>query len=329
MRDERYFAVFEDSGNGGALAALSAELLAQQRTGWQALADGYTALDNALTREIHGVGWGVQLQCNPRRIVSSAAKLDAESIKNRPCFLCDANLPAEQKAILYRNSYNILCNPAPIFPGHYTIAATRHTPQSLADNLETLLLLADDFGAGTTVFYNGPRAGASAPDHLHFQAAPTGRMPIEKDVQIQIDAIETQSVNGVTVFRTKGLGRGILVFRGTSASSIIAILKRTLLVLAARRGEASAEEPPVNIFCSRIAESWQLLLFPRLKLRPDAFFEEGEGRIVVSPGSADMGGVIITPREQDFHSLTAATVAGIYQEVAFDDGMTGDVLAAL
>jgi hypothetical protein len=328
MSNERYFAVFEGSGNRGALAALSAELLARQKVGWQALADGYTALGNARTREIYGEGWGVRLQCNPRRIVSSAAKLDAESIKRRPCFLCEANLPAEQEAILYRKNYNILCNPAPIFPAHYTIAATQHTPQLLADNLETLLMLADDFGVGTTIFYNGPRAGASAPDHLHFQAAPHGLMPIEHEAPAQWRKTAVKYLNGVEIFRTSGLARGILVVRGGISGQVIDAIARILTVLA-ERAAAPGEEPLLNIYCSRIGEVWQALLCPRLKLRPNAFYREGEEQLVVSPGAADMGGVIITPREKDYNALNCEKIVEIYREVAFDDAMVEEVADSL
>jgi len=120
-------------------------------------------------REIRGDGWGVKIQFNPRRIVSSGAQLDPESLRRRPCFLCLENLPPEQQAVLYREDYLVLCNPLPVFPGHLTIAHRCHLPQSLSGKVPTLIRLAADFGSRMTVFYNGPRAGASAPDHFHFQ----------------------------------------------------------------------------------------------------------------------------------------------------------------
>jgi len=326
--DSKYFSGFDGGKGRGSLTCLSAELLEKQKKNWPALAEGYDTLEKSLTREIDGGSWRVQLQCNPRRVVSSGAKLDPESIKNRPCFLCPENLPDGQEAILYRNHYNLLCNPAPIFPGHLTIAAVRHTPQALLENIDLLLLLADDFGSGTVVFYNGPRAGASAPDHLHFQAAPCGFMPIEKDVFIQGRGADKKSIDGVEIFRTKGLARGVLVMRGSRDSAVIGVVERILRTLGNRR-TASAGEPLLNIFCTRTEEGWRLLLFPRLKHRPAAFFCEGEERLFVSPGAADMGGVIITPRESDFYALTAEKVADIYREVAFDDAMVGELLSEL
>ncbi|MHB8829499.1 MAG: DUF4922 domain-containing protein [Syntrophales bacterium] len=324
-----YFSVFTGGEGPGSLSDPAAELLKRQKKNWPALLEGYAALERSLTREIDGGKWRVQIQCNPRRIVSSGAKLDPESIKRRPCFLCPENLPAEQEAILYRDNYHILCNPAPIFPGHLTIAAIRHTPQSLLENIESLLLLADDFGPGTTVFYNGPRAGASAPDHLHFQAAPCGFMPIEEEaLAAPAQRTGARVMDGVEIFGTRGLARGVLVISGGSDSAVIRTFERILAVLAGRLTFVEGE-PPLNIFCFRIEEGWLLLLFPRLKHRPDAFFREGRDKLVLSPGAADMGGVIIAPREGDFDALTAAMVADIYREVAFDDAMVGEVLAGL
>jgi len=324
----RYFAGFDGETVGVSLAGLAAELLGKQKKNWPALGEGYVALEKSLTKEIDGGNWRVQIQCNPRRIVSSGAKLDPEAIKRRPCFLCPENLPAAQEAILYRHDYNVLCNPAPIFPGHLTIAARRHTPQSLLENMDLLLLLAADFGPGTTVFYNGPRAGASAPDHLHFQVAPSGLMPIEKEALVQGRGADKKCIDGVEIFRTKGLARGVLVLRGAGDSAVIKAVERILRILG-NRINASADEPPLNIFCTRTEGVWQLLLFPRLKHRPDAFFREGERQLVVSPGAADMGGVIVAPREKDFHALTAEKVADIYREVACDEALVGRLLAEL
>ena len=322
-----YFAVYDGRDKGISLAGISAELLAMQKETWPALQEGYAALKASLTREIDCGSWKVQVQCNPHRMFSSGAKVDPETIKNRPCFLCPKNLPAEQKAILYRNTYHILCNPVPIFPGHLTIPNVRHIDQSLAENIETILLLADDFGSLITVFYNGPNAGASAPDHLHFHAAPCGPMPIEEEVAKQIGKAKPRLIGKVAMSRTSGLGRGVLVMSGNDGAAIVSMVKKVLAILG---GMTAAEgEPLLNIFCKRLGKGWQLLIFPRLKHRPDAFFKEGEQQLIVSPGSSDMGGIIITPREKDFHRLTAELVASIYKEVAFDDAMVEKTLSQL
>lgn len=325
--DKKYFAIFNGAEGEDALSILTTKLFEKQKEEWTALADGHAMLQKALVREIDGGSWRGLIQCNPGRIVSSGAKIDPESLKNRPCFLCPDNLPARQQTILYRSNFNILCNPAPIFPGHLTVAAIRHVPQSLLGNVASLLLLAEDFGPGSTVFYNGPRAGASAPDHLHFHVVPRGVMPIEKEVLIQGREAEKKDVNGAKIFRTKGLVRGVLVVRADRVSAVVSAIERIVGVLG--RSTLSEEEPMLNLFCSFSEGGWQLLLFPRLKHRPDAFFREGEGQLLVSPGSADMGGVVSAPREKDFHVLTAASIAEIYREVAFDDVMIGELFSEL
>ncbi len=321
------FAVYNGQDDGLSLAEMAARLLAGQKEGWPALRDGYAGLESSLIQEIDGGNWKIQIQCNPRRMASSGADVHPEAIKNRRCFLCPENRPVEQQAILYRGAYHILCNPAPIFPRHLTIAHIRHIPQSLGGNVETMLLLAEDFGPATAVFYNGPRSGASAPDHLHFQAAPYGLMPIKNELDRQTGKCTQRIIGNVAIFRTEGLGRGVLVLRGNDGEAIVAMVGKILAVLSDMT--AATQEPLVNVLCVRFGCGWQLLIFPRLKHRPDAFFSEGERRLIVSPGSADMAGVMITPRQKDFHRLTADVVASLYREVAFDDIMVEKLLAKL
>jgi hypothetical protein len=311
------FAVFDGVRETVPLAVLAAALLERQKKTWPGLTVGYEALGEAGVREIRGDGWGVQVQFNPRRIVSSGAKLDPESIRRRPCFLCMENLPPEQQAILYRDDYLVLCNPMPIFPGHLTIAHRRHLPQSLPENVLTFLRLAMDFGPRTTLFYNGPRAGASAPDHLHFQAAPAGLMPVEKEVLDPRKRTGARRRAGVEICRTAGLARGILVIEGKEEGDVAAAVGEVIGLLGRRA--TSDGEPLLNVLCTRTGDGWRLILFPRLKLRPAAYFLEGEERLVVSPGAVDMGGMIITPREKDYLALDRERVLEIYREVAFDD----------
>ncbi|MEI7673550.1 MAG: DUF4922 domain-containing protein [Deltaproteobacteria bacterium] len=322
----RFYAVF-DGRSGPPLADLALALLEQQKITWPGLAEGYEALGEVRLREIYGDGWGVKIQFNPGRIVSSGAKVDPETIRRRPCFLCPDHLPPEQQAILYRDDYLVLCNPMPIFPGHLTIAHRRHLPQSLPENMLTLLKLADDFGPRMTLFYNGPRAGASAPDHLHFQAAPAGLMPIEKEILNPRKRAGARWRDGVEIFRTMGLARGILVIEGTEEGSVAAAVGELIDMLG--RQATSDGEPLLNIFCTRTRAGWRLILFPRLKLRPAAYFLEGEKRLLVSPGAVDMAGILITSMEKDFHALTPDLVCGIFREVALDDAAVEALLAAI
>jgi hypothetical protein len=323
----RCFASFDGAGESASLIDLADDLLERQKKNWSRLVDGYAALSAVRVREIRGNGWRVQVQFNPRRIVSSGAKLDPESIRRRPCFLCPENLPPEQEAICYRGDYLILCNPVPIFPGHRTISHVRHLPQSLPDNLRTFLRLAADFGPRMTVFYNGPRAGASAPDHLHFQAAPAGLMPVEEEILDPRKRAGTKRRDGVKITQTMGLGRGILVIEGEKEESVAAAAGNAIHALG--HMTSADQEPMLNILCTRTEKGWRLILFPRRKHRPDAYFREGRDGLLISPGAADMGGIMITPREEDFLALTPDLVSGIFREVAFEDADTDAFLALM
>jgi hypothetical protein len=323
----RCFASFDGKEGSTLLLDLADALLERQKQNWPMLVDGYAALSAARIREIHGDGWGVQLQFNPRRIMSSRAKVDPESIRRRPCFLCRENLPPEQEAISYRDDYLILCNPAPIFPGHRTIAHIGHLPQSLPDHLGIFLQLAADFGPRMTVFYNGPLAGASAPDHLHFQAAPAGLMPVEAEILHPRKRVGAKRRDGVKIWQATGLGRGILVIEGEKKENVAAATGDAIRALG--RLTSTDQEPMLNILCTHTKEGWRLLLFPRRKHRPHAYFREGGERLLISPGAADMGGIIITPREEDFFALTPDLISGIFREVAFDDTATAALLSLL
>ncbi len=71
------------------------------------------------------------------------------------------------------------------------------------------------------------------------------------------------------------------------------------------------------------------MIIPRRKHRPDAYFREGEEKILVSPGAVDMGGLIVTPREEDYRALDTELIRGIFREVAYDDAAIEALLAAL
>jgi hypothetical protein len=269
----------------------------------------------------------VKVQFNPRRIVSSGARLDPESIRRRPCFLCLSHLPPDQQAILYREAFLVLCNPAPIFPGHLTIAHRRHLPQSIMGNLEVLLGLAADFGPRIILFYNGPRCGASAPDHLHFQAAPAGLLPVEAEVLEPRNRVVVRRHKEVSLWRTGGLGRGILVIEGKSAASVSSAFGEAIAALC--RLCPSDDEPMLNLLCTHTGSAWRLILFPRRTHRPAAYYREGEGRLLVSPGAADMGGMLITPMEKDFLVMDRGIIEGIFREVALDDSSLGSLVDAI
>jgi ATP adenylyltransferase/5',5'''-P-1,P-4-tetraphosphate phosphorylase II len=314
LHTDRIFALYNPLQNPSSLSQMAADLLEQQKADWPQLKEAYHALANVRTRELQCDGFSVRLQFNPQRVVSSGAKVDAQSIQARPCFLCLENLPARQKGITYRDEFLVLCNPAPIFSQHYTIAHLQHRPQALAEYLPAFLKLAKDFSPNFSVFYNGPKCGASAPDHLHFQACPAGAIPVETQIHEAARRLLVKNVQGILLHKIQRLGRKILLLTGFDEEAMTSALQRVLA--AAQEVTRNADEPLMNVICSFRDDLYQVLIFPRRKHRPQIYFRTGEDRVLISPASVDMGGLIVTPLEKDFLHVDAQLVANIYREVS-------------
>lgn len=319
------FAAFPGPAGTAPLAALAAELYGRQQAAWPGLAAGTAALAAVRTREISRSSPRILAQFNPRRIVSTGAALDAAAVRQRPCFLC--HLPPQQEGIRYRRDYLILCNPAPIFANHYTLVHGRHRPQAMAGRVETFLRFAEAFGPGTTLLYNGPRCGASAPDHLHFQAIPAGLLPAEGETLDPRHRTAARRWRGVEIARAEGLGRAMLLMAGRRREAVAAALRGMIAALG--RLSPGPEEPMFNLLGMFEKDGWRLILFPRRRQRPAAYFREGAQKRLVSPGAVEMGGCFITPREEDFRALDAAGVAEIYGDVAWSDAEAQALLATL
>jgi ATP adenylyltransferase/5',5'''-P-1,P-4-tetraphosphate phosphorylase II len=157
-------------------------LISRQMNDWSLAGNNYAALAGVKVKRFEVNGREVQVQFNPARIVSSAAKVDDKSLSERRCFLCAANRPVEQEGLAWGDLYTILVNPFPIFPRHLTIPSNNHKPQRIKGRIGDMLGLAADLH-DFVIFYNGPKCGASAPDHCHFQAGSKGLMslPAGKD----------------------------------------------------------------------------------------------------------------------------------------------------
>jgi hypothetical protein len=323
----KVYATYDAREGSKSLSELCTELLSEQKKTWLQLYEGYESLKTVRIREVPCDGFSVRVQHNPGRIRSTVADVKEKAINGRPCFLCLNNLPEGQKGIFYRNLYLILCNPAPVFPSHLTISHLNHHPQGIAEHIDTILRLAGDFGDHWTILYNGPKCGASAPDHLHFQAIPSGQMPIEIECQGENKLTRITGVYGVYIFRARNLGREIIIIEGDDPACLARAFKGILA--ATKNGLHTDEEPMVSIAVFYKEERWRLLVFPRAKHRPDAFFIEGNGRIVVSPAVIEMGGVIVTPVEKDFERLNASDVEGIYREVSLKADIVDSILAAI
>ncbi len=298
------------------LPALCLDLLSEQKKAWLDLREGYESLKDLRERYVSCKGFSIRFQHNPGRIKSSLAGVAKKNENERKCFLCLDHLPESQKGIFYRGKYLILCNPMPVLSLQLTVSHLDHREQAIAENIDTLFQLMDDLGSGWTVLYNGPKCGASAPDHHHFHAAPSGQMPIEKEIRELKRLILIRKVDGVTLYRVRDVGREIIILEGDDRVAMEGALKNYLKAL--KKVLLIDEEPMINIAGFNEERKWRLVTFPRRKHRPDAFFKEGDERIVVSPGVIEMAGVLVTPLEKDFERLDASAVEGIYEEVSLE-----------
>ncbi len=320
------YATFDGSRNMNSLSELCIELLSEQKKTWPDLGKGYESLEGVRAREIVCSGFAVRVQHNPGRMKSTMADVGETSINSRPCFLCLNNLPEGQKGIFYREEYLILCNPMPVFSGHLTVSHHIHQPQSIVEHVDALVQLMSDFGSSWIILYNGPQCGASAPDHLHFQAIPSGRMPIEKEILAVERLTPIVWTGGVSVSRAQGLGREVIVLEGDERKAVAVALVR--IVVALKEACDANNEPMMNLAGFHDGEKWSIIVFPRAKHRPEAYFKEGDARIVVSPGVVEMGGVLVTPMGKDFERLDAASVEGIFLEVSLSEEVIERAISA-
>ena len=285
-------------------------LLTEQLASWETARNNYAALSGVQVKELNVNGTLYKVQFNPARIVSSGAKVDAKSIKERKCFLCPANLPAVQKGIPFEGHYNILVNPFPIFPRHLTVPETARVAQRIAPRFGDMLDLARQL-TDYTIFYNGPKCGASAPDHAHFQAGNKGFMPIEQDWRRQV-AGKVADYGQATLWWLNDAPRTTLVIESADRKTAIKLFDTVYHSLDIQPGE---DEPMMNVLVMYEDNKWIVFVFPRAKHRPACYTAEGDANLLSSPASVDLGGVFITPVEKDFIKITAEDIAQILGEV--------------
>lgn len=289
-------------------------LFAEQLIEWEQTRLNYDALATVESKIFSFDRFVIKVQFNPARIQSSAAKVDANSIRERKCFLCPQNLPAVQKGISFEDVYQVLVNPFPIFPQHFTIPTYQHTDQLILNRYEDMLTLAKDLDE-YTLFYNGPKCGASAPDHAHFQAGNKGFLPIEKDIKL-IDKELIVEAENLTVYAFKNYLRNGLLVEAEDKKAAVDFFRKLYLLLDIKEGE---KEPMMNIISWYEQSKWFSCIFPREKHRPTCFFAEGDENILISPASVDLGGVFITPLEKDFNTITSDDIQLILSEVCISN----------
>ena len=281
------------------------QLLHNQLKTWPLAAANYAALAQTQNRKVPVQGYDFTVQCNPARITSSTANIDPKAIQERTCFLCRHHLPPEQESLPYTTKngieYLILCNPYPVFPRHLTIPDSTHTAQLISGRIEDMLEMAgrlSDF----VLFYNGPKCGASAPDHFHFQAGSKGFLPI----QALVESGASLAQYPVPLF----------VFESEEAESVT--LSFHIFFTALQTLFPQTPEPMLNILCWKGGAKYFLVLFPRKQHRPAQFFAQGDDHILLSPAAIDLGGVLITPLEKDWQKLSASDITDIFCQIGIN-----------
>lgn len=320
---------------------------------WPMAASNFRDLKNVETRSLEVGGLEVRLQHNPARIRSSAAKVDKASLQARKCFLCSENRPQEQISMEFEGrkgrKYNILINPYPIFPEHLVIARNTHVPQSIWHRLPDMTDLARHHPL-FTIFYNGPKCGASAPDHFHFQACPRGLMPLENDIDRLLDEkkagkpAETltwlTSVQDAELFHYDKFTKGVFVLAATTSKSMSKLFYRLLDCLPQRKDET---EPMFNLLAwykpkpsQKISEishgrfgEYRAVLLARDKHRSHHYFTDGPDHLTMSPGCADMAGLFIIPNTDDYQKLDPSMLESMLSEVSISGDTERNVIRKL
>lgn len=291
------------------------DFIDDQLAHWKLAKKNFDALGDVERREIDLNGYSFFIQHNPARIISTGADVRKETLFVRKCFLCKENRPVEQFSIEILPGWEMLVNPYPIFPVHLTLACKNHKPQSRVPKeiVEMALKL-----PGMVVFFNGAKAGASAPDHLHLQAVLKDELPLIKIVE------KTHPESAAVVLPSDAILPNFpyLFFSGVVEPEETGMKKLLagLMMGGSESGKAFIDHGLVNTYFW-VGEGGRLrfIAIPRKAHRPSCYYSENENqRKLISPGCVDMACMIIAPRKEDYDSLTERELTEIYKEVAFN-----------
>lgn len=268
------------------------QLFLSQQNEWEQLQKSVNQLDDIKEKTLNwNDEFSVKVQFNPARIVSTSANIDKKAIEKRPCFLCQNNRPEIQKGVQFLEKYIILCNPFPILRNHLTIPLHSHVLQRIRNKVSDMLQLAEQL-PDYVVFYNGPKSGASAPDHFHFQAGLKVPELLQGDNEL----------------------RSCLVIESSDIESTVELFEEVYQYLRSQQTEE--EEPMLNVIAFYENNKYKVHIFPRKAHRPKQYFEEGNKKMLISPGALDMAGLIITVREEDFNKIDKLDVEDIFSQVS-------------
>jgi ATP adenylyltransferase/5',5'''-P-1,P-4-tetraphosphate phosphorylase II len=302
------------------LNLLASNLFSSQLSNWELARTNFAGLKTVRTKSFDFGDFEVKVQFNPARFISSGAKVDAKTIAGRKCFLCTENRPAEQTSV-DAGDYLVLVNPFPIFPEHFTIPRKEHVDQQIKPYFADMLELAealDDY----LIFYNGSRCGASAPDHMHFQAGTKDFLPLVNDYKRLKDThaqllVESENFQ---LFNFNGYLRTVYCIESTDVESAKDAFEKLYKHFqqtsppALSKGEGT--EPMLNIVCTFEDGKWFTFVLPRKAFRPWQYTAEGDQQLLVSPATVEMCGIFITPIEAHFEKITKEDVVSILEEVS-------------
>ena len=291
---------------------------------WDDARRRYHDLRSVKTRELVVGASSIHVQWNPARIVSTGATISKQAIAERPCFLCEQNRPKEQIKKSIDSRYDLLVNPFPILPIHFTIPSVKHEPQLIREAYSEIHKMLEEYPE-LTVFYNGPKCGASAPDHAHFQAGTSGILPLQMswkrlshNLQPVVSLNDDEGISLIEEYPCPAL-----LIHSRSQNGDEQLFRRLYEALPQHEDET---EPMMNIVSWRSDDDYLTVVFPRGKHRPDCYYVEGSDQYIISPGALDMAGLIITPRQEDFERLTPELALGILKEVSLSKDELQEVI---
>jgi hypothetical protein len=289
----------------------------QQLQTWNMAKNHYNHFNSVINRRIIVDDNEVIIQHNPARARSTCADLSKKAIETRKCFLCNSNLPEEQKGILILSKYLVLVNPFPVFKKHLTISDLNHVPQRIKDRITDMLEISRLLYS-FTIFYNGPICGASAPDHFHFQSAENGVMPIEKMIISLPDNKKDILLQkeDIMIYVPINYFNNCIIFESGYKEPIDYFFEQIIKILP--QNEVN-EEPMMNILANYDGIRYRLILFPREVQRPSCYYKEDDSRIIVSPASVEMAGIIVTPRIEDYEKINKEDIKAIFSEVTINN----------
>ena len=297
------------------------KFIKDQLSVWQLASSNFRALKTAPSREVDVFGLKCRIQYNPRRVISSTADTSPAAIASRKCFLCADNRPKEQFHLGFEGrkgrNYHIQINPYPIFRGHLVIVRDEHIPQEIWHHFPDML----DFAArykDYLVFYNGPSSGASAPDHLHFQAIPKHNLPLEDVVDEFLDhpGEPLATVKDASLYKFDGYARGVFALKATTSKSLAKLFYRLLDCTDRGKGE---EEPMFNLYAYVKNGEYRTIVVMRSAKRSHHFYSEGADHLTISPGAADIAGLFVAPFREDYDKADTALLEELLSEVCISE----------